>query len=416
LTPHVRLWACLAVVAIAAAVTPIASAQGRFVDLPRTDSALPLTPPLPPMPGASGLPLTPSLFVGGLTTRELVVVGVDPAGEPQSVQVLQRIFVRPSGDYVFSLPAPVISVRPGPGTQSTPGQRENELLWQGFSPGRRLLAAWVELRPGESAPVLPVRVRVETSVDGTPLEAGERRSGELQVSLTVENVTGASARSFTAEAEPLSVAQALDELRGAVRRDVAGEGVFVRVLGRVRPVRTRVAVPLRVEGTLSFAPGTASFEGARDGVVRVSGLLDGLRRTTLRLDLRGRANGAAPPKLALRVAPQSLASRFTPPGGGTWVAAFRRGVLGRNGRALLDRAIALELTYARQRQYDMYLASPDPTGPSSIAYVYRTASAPRAEPVPQSSGGDDEDVVWLVLAGLGLLLAVPTAAVVWARS
>jgi hypothetical protein len=367
------------------------------------------------MPGASGVPLTPSLFVGGLRTRELVVVGVDPAGLPQSVQVLQRIFVRPSGDYVFSLPAPVISVRPGPGTQSTPGQRENELLWQGFSPGRRVLSAWVELRPGESAPVLPVRVRVVTSVDGTPLEAGERRSGELQVSIAVENVTGASARAFTAATEPLSVAQALDELRGAVRRDVAGEGVFVRVLGTVRPVQTRVAVPLRVEGTLSFAPGTASLEGARDGVVRVSGLLDGLQRTTLRIDLRGRATGAALPRLALRVTPQSLVSRFTPPGGGTWVEAFRRGALGRNGRAVLDRAIALELTYARQRQYDMYLASPDPTGPTSTSYVYRTASAPPAEPVAQTSG-DDDDVLWLVLAGIGLFLALPAAAVAWARS
>jgi hypothetical protein len=397
-------------------VAPVASAQGRFVDLPRTDSALPLTPPVPPTPGASGLPLAPSLFVGGLRTRELVVVGVDPAGAPHSVRVLQRIFVRPSGDYVFSLPAPVISVRPGPGTQSMPGQRRNELLWQGFSPGRRVLAAWLELRPRESARVLPVRIRVETSVDGSPLEAGERRSGQLRVSVTVENVTGASARSFTAEAEPLSIAQALDELRGAVRRDVAGEGIFVRVLGRVRAVRTPVAVPLRVEGTLSFAPGTASLAGARDGVARVSGLLDG-RRPTLRLDLRGRASGAAAPKLALRITLQDLAPRFAPPSGGTWVAAFRRGALGRNGRALLERAIALELTYARQRQYDMYLANPDPTGPSSTSYVYRTASAPRAERRPQPQGaGDDSDVLWLVLAGIALVLAVPAAAVVWARS
>jgi hypothetical protein len=402
------------VIAAAAAVSPTGWAQGRFVDLPRTESALPLTPPVPPTPDSSGLPLTPSLFVGGLTTRELVVVGVDPAGVPHSVRVLQRIFVGPSGDYVFSLPAPVVSVRPGPGTESMPGQRENEVLWQGFSPGRRVLAAWVQLRPGESTPVLPVRVRVETSVDGRPLEAGERRSGDLEVSVTVENATGASARAFTADAEPLSVAQALDELRGAVRRDVSGEGVFVRVRGPVRPVRARIAVPLRVEGTLSFPPGAASLEGAPGGVARISGRLDA-RNTTLRLELRGRANAAPPPKLALRITPQSLAPRFTPPGGGTWVEAFRRGALGRNGRALLERAIALELTYARQRQYDMYLASPDPTGPSSISYVYRTASTSRARPLPQPSS-DDDDVLWLVLAGIALLLAVPTAAVVWARS
>jgi hypothetical protein len=404
-------------VGVAAVVAPAASAQGRFVDLPRTDSALPLTPPVPPTQGASGLPLTPSLFLGGLRTRELVDVGVDDDGTPRSVRVLQRILVRPSGDYVFSLPAPVLSVRPGPGTQSTPGQRENELLWQGFSPGRRVLVAWVELRPVESARVLPVRARVETRVDGTVLEAGQRRSGELDVSLTVENVTSASARAFSAQAEPLSVAQALDELRRAVRRDLAGEGVFVRVLGPVQAVRKPIAAPLRVEGTLSFPPGTARLEGAPDGVVRVSGLLDGLRRTKLRLVLRGRATNASPPRLRLRVTSQSLASQFTPPGGGTWVEAFRRGALGRNGRPLLDRAIALELTYARQRQYDMYLASPDPTGPSSATYLYRTVAAPRAERLPPSSGdGDGNDVLWLVLAGIGLVLAVPAAAVVWAHS
>jgi hypothetical protein len=398
-------------------VAPAASAQGRFVDLPRTDSALPLTPPVPPTPGASGLPLTPSLFLGGLRTRELVDVGVDDDGTPSSVRVLQRILVRPSGDYVFSLPAPVLSVRPGPGTQSTPGQRENELLWQGFSPGGRVLVAWVELRPVESARVLPVRTRVETRVDGTALEAGQRRSGELDVSLTIENVTRASARAFSARADPLSVAQALDELRSAVRRDLAGEGVFVRVLGPVQAVRKPIAAPLRVEGTLSFPPGTARLEGAPDGVVRVSGVLDGVRRTKLRLVLRGRATNASPPKLRLQVTSQSLALRFTPPGGGTWVEAFRRGALGRNGRALLDRAIVLELTYARQRQYDMYLASPDPTGPSSSTYLYRTVAAPRAERLPPSSGdGDGNDALWLVLAGIGLVLAVPAAAVVWAHS
>jgi hypothetical protein len=393
------------------------SAQGRFVDLPRTDSALPLTPPVPPTPGASGLPLTPSLFLGGLRTRELVDVGVDTNGMSTEVRVLQRIFVRPSGDYVFSMPAPVLSVRPGPGTESTPGQRENELLWQGFSPGRRVLVAWVELRPAESARVLPIRARVETRVDGTALRAGQRRSGELEVSLTVENVTGAPARVYSAEAEPLSVAQALDELRSAVRRDLAGEGVFVRVLGPVQAVRKPIAAPLRVQGTLTFVPGTARLEGAPDGVVHVSGILDGVRRTKLRLALRGRATNASPPKLRLRVTSPSLAPRFRPAGGGTWVEAFRRRALGRNGRALLDRAIALELTYARQRQYDMYLASPDPTGPSSASYVYRTVATPRAEPLrPSSGGGDGNDVLWLVLAGIGLILAVPAAVLVWAHS
>jgi hypothetical protein len=49
--------------------------------------------------------------------------------------------------------------------------------------------------------------------------------------------------------------------------------------------------------------------------------------------------------------------------------------------------------------------------------VYRTVAAPRAEPGrPSAGGGDGNDVLWLVLAGIGLLVAVPAAAVVWAHS
>lgn len=342
-------------------------------------------------------------------TRQLVVVGVDGKGSPTSVRVLHRIFVRPQGDYVFSLPAPVSAVTPGPGTQSTPGQRKNELLWQGFSPGGRVLAAWVDLRTAESAGSLPVRVRLQTTVERT-------RSRDLRTTLTVENVTQASARGFTADAEPLSVAQALDELGRAVRRDVAGEGIFVKALGAVRPVRIPVAVPVRVEGTLTFAPGTARIAGAPDGVVRVSGRLDGVRRSRLRIDVRGQALGSAAPKLRLSVRLPSLAGALTPPGGDSWVGAFRRGALPGGGRELLERIMRLELTYARQRQYDMYLAAPDPNGPSSASFVYRTAAAPRTAAPVAADGGGDGDLLWLVLAGIGLALAVPAAAVVWAHS
>ena len=371
---------------------------------------------MPPNPGASGLPLTPSLFVGGLRTRERVVVGVAGDGMPTSVRVLHRIFVGPKGDYVFSLPAPVKSVTPGPGTKSTPGQRKNELLWQGFSPGRRVLAAWVELRAAEAAGSLPARIRMETTVDGSPLAAGERRTGDLRTTLTIENATGAAARVFSAAAEPLSVAQALDELRGAVRRDAAAEGIFVRVAGAVRSVRMPIAVPLRVEGALTFAPGSVRVAGAPRGVVPISGRLDA-RRSSLRIDVRGRAVGAALPKLRLRVTLPSLAGAVTPPGGGTWVRAYRSGAFRGSGRELLERAIRLELTYARQRQFDMYLAAPDPNGPSTATFVYRTVPLP----LPMETGIVDEDhgdhdVLWLVLAGIGLAVAIPAAAILWAHS
>ena len=69
----------------------------------------------------------------------------------------------------------MVSVTPGPGTESQPGRRENQILWEGFSPGRRVLAAWADLRLEESVAGLPVEVSVEpgevtirnaTAVDG----------------------------------------------------------------------------------------------------------------------------------------------------------------------------------------------------------------------------------------------------------
>jgi hypothetical protein len=97
------------------------------------------------------------------------------------------------------------------------------------------------------------------------------------------------------------------------------------------------------------------------------------------------------------------------------VNAVRRGALA-SPRRLLARAIPLELTYARKRQYDMFLASPDPTGPSSATYVYRTVAAPRVSPA--AGGGTDgggSHTVGLIVLGIGLAAAVPVAAVIWAH-
>src|SRR6266498_5388345 len=59
---------------------------------------------------------------------------------------------------------------------------------------------------------LPVRVDVETTVDGTRLAAGERRSGKLKVILTITNATAVEAQSFEAEPEPVSLAQVVDRI------------------------------------------------------------------------------------------------------------------------------------------------------------------------------------------------------------
>ena len=149
--------AVLLAVAVAALAPTAASAQQfRLLELPGVE-ALPRVPPLaPPQPPVTE---TPRLR-GSVFARERVVVGMAPDGTPRTVTVSQRLLVRALGDYAFVVPAPAVRVVAGPGSQSRPGLRPNQIVWQGFSPRRKVLVAVAELRPGGSVPALPVRVRV----------------------------------------------------------------------------------------------------------------------------------------------------------------------------------------------------------------------------------------------------------------
>jgi hypothetical protein len=162
-----------------------------------------------------------------------------------------------------------------------------------------------------------------------------------------------------------------------------------------------VAAPLRLDGTLTFAPGTARLRGAPGGVIRIAGRLDGLRQTRLRLTLRGRATNASAPELLLRVRTADIPDPVTS---------------SQDLRTRLAGTIALELAYARRRQYDMFLASPDQTGPSSTTYEYSTAPRARRAPPPAGTSGESDHTLGWILLGLGLAAALPVGAVIWAHS
>jgi hypothetical protein len=278
-----------------------------------------------------------------------------------------------------------------------PGRRQNQILWQGFSPGHRVLAAWADLEPSGSVGALPLRVSVTTKVAGSQLFSGEKRSGDLRVTLVAENATVVRAKSFTADPDPTDLAVVLGRIRSAIQRDVYAEGLNIRLRSPMTPTKVEVAAPLRVEGTLTFAPGTAQIRGG--GVVHVSGLLDE-RRPQLRIVLRGEAVNASVPKLELRVRTAAIPDTVTS---------------AQDPRTRLAGTIALELAYARKRQYDMFLASPDQTGTSSTTYVYRTTALPAPFGTGISDGGTDHKLGWIVL-GLVLAAGVPAAAVIWAHS
>jgi hypothetical protein len=350
--------------AVAAALWAPTAGAAPPVSLPWPPEVLPRTPPL--APETSGLLPLPPRFVRGLDNRERVVVGIDEEGKPHSVRVLQTIVLKRLGDYVLTVPAPVLSVTPGPGTESQPGRRENQILWEGFSPGRRVLAAWADLRLEESVAGLPVEVKVERGA------------------VTIRNATGATVPSFTADPDPASLALVSGRVRSSIKADVFPEGLNVGLRGSKTPKQLRVAAPLRLRGTVRV--GDASFPFA--------GRLDGVRRSEIRVPVP-----PGKPEVEVQVRPDDI--DLPRPA--------------KSPRALLEQTIALELTYARKRQFDQFLSSPDQTGPSSATYVYRT-TAPRPAAEPAATSGDGDNAVGWIVLGLGLAAALPVAAVVWAHS
>ncbi len=327
---------------------------------------LPQTPPLAPKV-AGPLPISPRFF-RRVPNTERVMVGLDEDGTPNTVRVHQTLVLKRLGDYVFAIAAPVESVLPGPGTGSPPGRRTNQILWQGFSPGIRKLSAVADLRVAESAPLLPVKVRVE-------------KSGAASV-VVIENVTGVSAKSYTADVEPVGLGQVVGRIRSAIRRGFSAEGLNVEVHGPQQPVDVQVAAPLRVSGTV--------------GSQRFDAVLDGVTRTELRVAVPG----SETPKISIRVRTADVSDRVrSTQSVGTQLA----------------NTIDLELTYARKRQYDQFLAAADPTGRSSTTYVYRTSPRPVTAAPVESSGSSGGAMGWIALAVV-LAAGLPVAAVVWARS
>jgi hypothetical protein len=340
------------------------------VSLPWPPEVLPQAPPLAPKV-AGPLPIQPRFF-RRVSNRERVVVGLDKDGTPNSVRVQQTLVLKRLGDYIFAIAAPVRTVLPGPGTETPPGQRTNQILWQGFSPGKRRLSALADLRVGESAPLLPVKVHVE--------KAGARSV------VVIENVTGATAKSYTADVEPAGLGQVLGRIRNAIRRNVTAEGLNLEVHGVQRPVEVRVAAPLLVSGTVLSGDFARSFKA----------VLDGIHRSKLRIGAPGRLA----PKISMQVRTVGAPDRVRPT---------------QSVQEQLAGTIELELTYARKRQYDQFLSAADLSGHSSTTYVYRTAPRPAAAAPLESSGSSSDTMGWIALAVL-LAAALPVAAVVWARS
>jgi hypothetical protein len=345
----------------------------------------------PPLAAYGPVPPNPTRYVFHITSTQFVRVGIDGQGRPTSVGVRQRLGLAGRGDYQFIISAPISDVRPAPGTDSQPGLRVNQVLWAGFSPGRKVLAADVKLRPRPVAEFLPLRLELERESAGA--------------TLSVVNATRTPVLEYSGLVRPEESAKLLDETRRAARAGVRVSPAQATFFGPVTEVtpHPQVEAPIKVAGQLSF-PGSRP-------VAFAATLGDGRP-----FGITVHARGTGRPHVRLRAWPVPPERLLTPPGAPTWKAAVGRRPI--PAASLLKRLLQARMRMVRVDQYQTFLSNPDADGRNRIVYEYETAAAPRrAAPAPkEGSGGSGSGPLVLVLALLGSILAVGAALAAWAHS
>lgn len=356
------------------------------------------SPPL--VAGGAPAPASLSFAIRGRAV-ERVVAGVGPNGKLVSLRVLHRLVLRGKGDYLIVIGGPVEDVRAGAGSDSQPGLRTDQILWSGFSPGKKVLAADAKLRARAAGRFLPLRLHAV------------RESNSY--SLTITNATTVSQIAYAGDGFPRQLAVLLDQTR---RESLAGgrlSTVYASMDGlvRVRKDAARTSAPLRVNGSLRFpaAPESARGGSRRGRTVSFSAVLGDDSPLSLRVDVRG---GGGAPRLHVVARPTNLVRALVPPGAPTWAAAVRRRAIPAD--VLLRRLIDTRMQLVRSDQYRAFLSNPDPQGTNSTVYVYESAAAPRHRAAPARAPGSGNEELVLALAIAGSVLGAGGLLVLWAHS
>ena len=366
-----RALVALAVVALAVpGAVHAARSQGALLPSPTAplDTRVPVTARVPVLPTR----MPPGVQVAN---EQEVIVDVAPDGRVVRVRVRQRLTLSGLGDYFFQVAAPVRDVRALPGSQAEPGLRRGAVLWQGFSPGERVLAAELELDPRVAARALPLVVR--------------RESGGL----VLRNTTRVQGVAFAAPARRGVLLPVLRRIRNEAALGGAVGQPSVLVDGPTTGRRLAVEAPLEVRGSARAAGGA---------VHRFRLLLGGPAPATAAVPIPAGAG------FTLVVTPERRLPELE------HIPADATG-----GELLLLAQAAL-LRLARVHQYDMFVAPTAGEGfaptesEASAVYRYRTVAG-SAAPAVADEQGDGAGVELAVLIVGASILLLGGCIVAWAH-
>jgi hypothetical protein len=326
---------------------------------------------------------------GAVQDTEDIGIDLGTTGAVDLVTVTQRLVLSGLGDFSFKVPGPARTVEALPESSIQPGLRKGAVLWQGFSPGRKALAARMEMFADQEALRLPLQLALGMTVGGRSFVPGRRSSGPLRLTLTVTNVSAVPIGLVDAEGDPTQLAATLDAIRAALAdgmRPAPGSGGIaadIDIAGPQAQRSERVEVPFTVHGDVVFPPGTVGALTATGGTVTeqadgthvaFSSELAWPGALSLRVDITGQATNLPLPKVTVNagtglVRPEAL----EPPSGLTWQAGLAADPSAFDGRAMLGLALDVLWRTARLRQFDAYLGNPDATGTSTSTYMFRLA-------------------------------------------
>jgi hypothetical protein len=366
---------------------------------------------------------------GPVVNDESVRVGVGGDGSVVTVTADQRLRVEGEGDYAIRERGPARSAT-SLSADPPPVTRRGAVVWQGFSPGRRDLAARLTLDPLIEAPHLPLTVTVSwTGTDGTTaaLRDGGHIPGAGTVTVAVTNATSQpQVLPTAADGDPRVLAPLLDKALAVARRPNAGRlpstdlglPATIEATAAAREQASQ-AVPLRLRGSLRLSGTTGGVQGpattpTADGAT-FAGTLGGSapQNAGASVAFTVKADGPGQLLLDLTAVGALNPAELAPPNGfATWARWAAASPPLAERKNALDLLVAVAATGARASSYSPYLgADLVGTGSTSFAYAF-------APPAARTVARPELSARWgaISLVGVAALLLLVNGGLIWRRS